>query len=222
VSVTYITSDVYDNGVAATSKTWTAMSIGTADANRTVIVGITKANGTGHVITGVTIDGVTATQLATVASATTVSADFWAAAVPTHTTADIVVTSSHVRMGISVFSAIAPVATPDRNVVSAGTTPWSTTIDVDANGYVIGVVYGNQGGASTNPRHGAGLATVPAGGLARSVGVSVGTDDLTWTGLTEQYDTPHGGAASPTASDWAVVIALHDFIPRRTLMGTGL
>lgn len=188
------------------------MSIGTADVNRTVIVGITKANGSGHVITGVTIDGVTATQMVTVQNASTVSVDFWAAAVPTHTTADIVVTSSHRQMGISVFSAISPAALPDRSVVSVGTTPWTgNTIDVDTNGYLLGVAFGNEGGGTTSQRHSAALQSIPAGETARPVGVSVGTNDLTWTGLTEQYDAAYTGTpGSTSAADWAAVIALHD------------
>lgn len=83
---------------STTTYTFSAQPIGTAAADRWVIVGAIVVSSS---ITGVTIGGITATQIEYLSS-TAPRLGFWAALVPTGTTANIVVTTSTSANGMHI------------------------------------------------------------------------------------------------------------------------
>lgn len=124
-SVTSATND-------ASSYTFSNINIGAPDANRYVVVGFSASTGTASItISSVTIAGVTATLLEKAEySATLASRDsgIYIAAVPTGTTATIVITFSGTmsRIGLNVY----------RLVGITSTTPQDTTVVTGAAGTV--------------------------------------------------------------------------------------
>jgi hypothetical protein len=151
--------------------TFTDVAIGTADASRIVAAMFShRASGT---IGSVTIGGVGAT-LIKAQTAGTSAAYIYAAAVPTGTTATVIITmsagsSSRCGLGlVSIYDA-SGVAASDSD--SSTAEPASVTLTVPTNGVVIGYVWANS--ATT----------------------------YTWTGLTERFDTAvestliHSGAS---------------------------
>lgn len=138
------TADGQLNFTGTTTGTITNMPIGTEAADRLVFVGIelVDGNSASAFITGVTIGGVTAAALAdNVDSSTCQSVIYWAA-VPTGTTANVVMTvansSGDVFVNYSGFRAVgANTTTP---VTSSSATD-------DADGAVSGSVTVGSGGA---------------------------------------------------------------------------
>jgi hypothetical protein len=177
-AITYVSSNSNESNL--TTYTFSAQSIGTAAADRFVIVGCYAPRNTSTcTITDVTIGGITATQLVQSKDASAFS-DFaiYGASVPTGTTADVVVTLSAApdRFGIDVFAATAlssttPTATQTDNTASVNL---SKSITVQANGFILGCS-GNENTAATH----------------------------TWTNLTERLDqaTGTGGSSQTSASD---------------------
>jgi hypothetical protein len=113
---------------SSATLTFTGMGIGTADANRVVAVGIFVQGFIGTV-TGVTIGGVSATQVTgAAASVTSIQTDIWYASVPTGTTATVVVTmntSQQYSMAVTAFRIIT--ATPTAGTGGSGTQGFGTT-----------------------------------------------------------------------------------------------
>lgn len=170
------TATAFQNITAGnSSSTFTAVAIGAAAADRLVFVQIGNLPDnadSGNLITGVTIGGVTATQA--VQSSFFFGLlynDWWWAAVPTGTTANIVITITSAVSGTGTF------AINVYRVTGANTTsPVSSTKTVDD---------------TTNPF---GSITVLSGGIALG-GVygpdesSIQTITTVWTNLTEDTDT---------------------------------
>lgn len=132
----------------ATTYTFSAQNLGTADADRYIIVCASgRSNATGRTISTITIGGVSATI---VCSATrddgginSIAIAIAIAAVPTGTTGDIVVTysGSMLRSAIQAYRAVdINSATPTDTVTSnTGTTATSAgALDVAAGGFAIG------------------------------------------------------------------------------------
>lgn len=127
----------------ATSYTFTGLSLGTAAANRYIVVGIGARSASTPTITGVTVAGVAATSLYQYVSNTSM-AGFFIVPLPTGTTGDITINFdvTIVRMGISVWSV--------SNLVYP-TTPTSTygiangsgtaTINTGAGSVALGMFY---------------------------------------------------------------------------------
>lgn len=169
VSLTYhVTQDA-----AHTTYTFTAAAIGSAAADRCVVVGVGGVNGSSRTISSVTIGGVSATSIAFVEGSgggAFVPSGLFAAVVPTGTTGDVVVTYSGAasRASIGVWAAY--------NVVAC-TTPTDTVTSV------------------ANPQ--TGLIDISAGGIA--IGYShvfgAGSPTFTWTNLTENFDEVVGVSA---------------------------
>lgn len=92
---------------AATSHTFTAQSIGATGTNRVIIVAISCYSGASGTLSSATIGGVAATICVQAAGTTTIAAII-AAAVPTGTTADIVLnwSSSDQNVAIAVYRAV--------------------------------------------------------------------------------------------------------------------
>lgn len=166
-TVSYVTSSILNTG-SATSGTFTGISIGAADTNRTVFA-VLCYNSTGGgtpVITGATINGTTATSLGGAGAGNTCVYIF-ALKVTTGTTANIVATISTPGTGgylvASIYRAV-NVTTLAANALATWNTSKTATLNV--TGSAVGFVIG---GASDDN--------------------STGT---TWTGLTSNYSALGG------------------------------
>ena len=119
----------FDN-TSRTTYTFSNMDIGTADDNRYVVISASMSS-TNNVETptSVTIGGVSAKEIYSYGDESTVvypmSIAYWAALVPTGTTADVVVTysSSRYAASLSVWSIVG----------MTSTTPYDTASDVSSN-----------------------------------------------------------------------------------------
>jgi hypothetical protein len=163
-SVSYVTNST--TGVDGSSTTYTATSIGTADADRTVViaVGARFTNSTPSTVTAVTVGGNSASELcqtSSVAGSSQVVAGLFAINVAAGTTADIVVTLSQsaARQGIGVYRCTGIGTTPNDTAISSAS-DGAGAVDVTAGGAVIGVVANTLNSATS-----------------------------TWTGLIEDFDT---------------------------------
>jgi len=176
-AITYALTDSGVSGSAAVTNTYSTKSIGAADAGRTVIVGV-SSNGT-NIVTGMTIGGVSATEL-TVFTGTNNTSSVWAAAVPSGTTADIVITNagSGAATGIAVYRAL--------NVGSL-------------------TAYTAGGSAVADPM----TATVfaPAGSAIFAAGGGYSPTSFTWTGVTEDTDLGAVASGEDKATHGSIAIA---------------
>jgi hypothetical protein len=171
------------SGADASSYTFTSADIGTADADRTVVVAVaSRKSGATTTITGVTVGGVSATELVQVSNfaTNTCVAGLYAINVASGTSADIVVTFADpmLRCGIGVYRCTGISTTPNDTATSA-TSGASVNVDVTAGGAAIGVAS-------------AGTTSQPA---------------CTWTVVGEHYDgrigaevSIHSGASAEFAS----------------------
>lgn len=143
--------EVRTDNTQTTSKTFTAMDIGAASADRLVIVSITCSTSfttAARWPTGVTIGGVTATQIAEYHDTATSggSASIWCANVPSGTTADVVLTNSggflnYNRFSVATYRAVGLASfTPDSFGGQTGS-PASASISYSNMGVVIGVAH---------------------------------------------------------------------------------
>lgn len=147
-----------------TIYTFASQNLGTADADRYIIVGIQSRLSAGpHTVSSVTVGGVSATPVVTADRGTNSRGSIYIAAVPTGTTGDVVVTLSTgiLRCGIALWRAV--------GIDSATPTDTETSV------------------AETNDP--AGSIDVPAGGFAVGVGLTNALTTATWTGLNEDSDT---------------------------------
>lgn len=170
LTVSYVTTvaSVTDG----TSFTFSGASIGAETAARVVIMAIGAGSGvsTAMTITGVTVAGNAATEQVTIADSggtDTERSSIYAIAVPSGTTADIVVTTSHTARYCAVAVYIADLASITKSASATNTVePIVMSIDVAAGGFVI------------------------ATGQTRNDG---GSNTYTVTGLTEDIDYDYGG-----------------------------
>ena len=151
----------------ASSYSFSSQAIGTAAANRYVIVGICLRRSfdtTTTTITGVTVGGISATQAVTIGVAQAGAyhrGSLYIVNVPTGTTATVAITLniSATRLGIGVWSAYdISSSTPTDTATSTDVSSQTLDLDVDANGFAIGVNYAN------------------------------GAPALSWSGLTERFE----------------------------------
>lgn len=173
----------------ASSYTFSAASIGTAESNRIVVVAVWARSASSVSISSVTIGGVAATEIVTALGTGTAFSrlSIYALNVTSGTTADIVVNCSAgcVRAGIGVwrFSGQA----------SPSTTAHATTTDTTASSNAL-----------------SGTINIPAGGTAVAVSADGGGTTLTcvWTGATERYDTGVEGVNGFTGASKDSAIAI--------------
>jgi hypothetical protein len=146
----------------STAYTFSGKTIGTAASNRSVIVGVQGGDGTATVST-LTVGGVSASYVTRVQNGSQ-TMELWKAAVPTGTTADVVVTWSggqnRCAMGCGAAYGAATSATA---TASSTANPMAASLAIPANGFGLG--YGCDGGSG-------------------------GT--YTWTNLTEAFDAAAG------------------------------
>jgi hypothetical protein len=168
----------YSSDSDDTSYTNSAAALGTADADRYVVVAIPIYQGTSNItISSVTVGGVSATKIHgetfDSGGGNRSLVDYWKVNVPTGTTGDIVITPSGTapRMSFSWWTCIGDVQIMDKQVhkaVSTGTENVLTvTLQRPDNGFVLAAVT-SQGDA--------------------------GDPTYTWggTGITERYETGYG------------------------------
>lgn len=171
VTATYIGNATNENDL--TTYTFSGQSIGTAAADRIVVVGVHHNSGGDIDISSVTIGGNAATAIVTAKdlATNTTTAALYALLVPTGTTADIVVTLSAagaVRAGIGVwningkFDSIAAFHTAS----ATSGDPTSVSLNIPDQGCVIAV----------------------------ATQANAGTVTVTWSGTTERYDQVMGTA----------------------------
>jgi hypothetical protein len=182
----------YSSDSDAASYTNSGAALGTADADRYVIVAIPLFTGVSNLtISSVTIGGVSATKIngETFYSATSTNrslVDFWKANVPTGTTGDIVITPSTTapRMSASWWTCIGDVAIIDTQAdIATNVTPdnsLTVTSKRPSNGFVLAAITGQ--GDSGDPT-------------------------FTWggTGITEKHETGYGdtdGAHGSASGDF--------------------
>jgi len=128
------------------SYTFSTKSFGTASSDRRMIVGVSApANTNFGTITGMTIGGVTATQLVQTEDADGYS-DFaiYGADVPTGATGDVVVTlsASPDRCGIAIFATtgILSLTPTDTGTVNTASVDLTDSINVSSGGIIVGFV----------------------------------------------------------------------------------
>lgn len=162
------------SNTASTTFTFTSVSIGTASSTRYVVVAMI-AQGASASPTSVTVGGISATSAAAAVTSSN-RAELWIAAVPTGTTANIVVTfaASTTRCAVGSFSVYDITSTtPVNTATSSGSTSMTLSVNTNANSVVIGTAF-SSGSAP----------------------------DATWVGVTESYDTDSfssGGGRTATA-----------------------
>lgn len=174
VAITFVAGTTTGND--GSSYTFSGQSIGTADADRTVVVAVgSRKAGAATTITGVTVGGNAATQLVQQSNTVTNTCvvGLYAIDVASGTTADIVVTfgASMIRCGISVYRVLGISTTPHDTATSTSSPNLDTSIDVTADGGIIGVAFGG----STGPL-------------------------FTWSGITQDYDESVGAEVSAFSS----------------------
>lgn len=148
----------------ASSYTFSSVSLGTADADRHILVATGARASSARTITGVTIAGISATELRD-SSADQTNGSLWIAAVPSGTTGNIVLTYSGtmVRAHIAVFRLVGinptPVDVDSHGIAGSSSAARTVTLDSVAGGYAVGAYVAS--GASTT---------------------------ASWSGVTEDYD----------------------------------
>lgn len=162
-------------GADNTTYTFAAVDIGTAAADRRVIVAITANSnaGAGAAISSATIGGITADIIVEHMAVSASSSHIFMAEVPTGTTADIVVTfaAAQIRAGIGVWSVTGLTNPIPTDTVSTATSPAVLDLDVLEGGFIIGVAY-----AASDP-------------------------EMTWAGGTERYEANIEGSTDHSGAD---------------------
>lgn len=173
------------NILAAETHTYSSLSIGAASSRRTVLV--VAYGGDGSTVSGVTVGGVSATEVAAQASG---KLKIFALAVPTGTTATVVMTCS----GFSSTDCVAIFATYDLRSTTPvdvttpaedSATSKTLTLSTAANGVTIGFCHKN---------------TIDETATA-----------ATWSGMTEHCDVPmwrnrySAASAGPTTAETRAV-----------------
>ena len=136
-------SYLWSGSISAASYTWTGMAIGAAASDRWVIAALLINNNGAQYLASVTIGGVAATLLYSAPAAGTarVRFEYWAAPVPTGTTANVAVTSDGGSMWDGACATYYCAGEPtffdgEHDATYTGTT-FSVAIDVPEGGAVI-------------------------------------------------------------------------------------
>tara|TARA_Y100000296_G_scaffold71733_1_gene87474 strand:+ start:30 stop:692 length:663 start_codon:yes stop_codon:yes gene_type:complete len=150
----------------ATSKTFSSIGLGTAASDRIIVVGVGSNSGAGgHVISGVTVAGDSATEIVSIRDAET-RASIYAVALSSGTSGDVVVSTDNNSevMGIGVYA-----------MFGASITPTDTD-------------------STINPVQDLGLSVAKGGVAIAHAHDTSAQNGVTWTGLTERYDEVMNGA----------------------------
>lgn len=153
--LSYQTSSAQESSTA--TNTFSSLSVGSASANRYVIVGtVGRTGSTGTTITSVTIGGITATSIASLVVAGSGSGENFAsihiALVPTGTTATVVVTTSTTLARCAVVVWTATGLKNSGAATASGTSsaaPLTATFNVGGGGFAVGVGFTQSATSST-------------------------------------------------------------------------
>jgi hypothetical protein len=162
-----------------TTYTFSSQAIGTATSDRKIVIAVTADGGSARVST-LTVGGVSATVADNTIAAGADDMEVWQAAVPSGTTADVVVVWSTgvSRCGVGLFAvAGAPLRLYDVSTDVTNSGALTTTISCPAGGVIIGAA---QNGANAS---------------------------YTWAGITERYDETIEGTISHTGASLAFASA---------------
>ena len=138
-------SYLWSGSISAASYTWTGMAIGPAASDRWVIAALLINNNGAQYLASVTIGGVAATLLYSAPAAGTarVRFEYWAAPVPTGTTANVAVTSDGGSMWdgacATYYCAGEPTFYAGQHDNTYTATTFSVAIDVPEGGAVIAI-----------------------------------------------------------------------------------
>lgn len=196
-------SSAFNSSTAGTSYTASARDIGSAPSGnkRHVIAAVEVwANSTARNISTVTIGGIAATALFASAKQNNAAANgqaqiqYWAAEVPTGTTADVIVTTSSSVAWVQIDTQVIygyPNATITPFHFAAASSATATgvlsgALNVPAGGIALGAALG-QGGTDVRGTLAASLTASAATGVAITATPAQG--DWAWTGITERQDT---------------------------------
>lgn len=175
--VTYVSNA--SSTANATGYTFSGQAIGTANANRQVIVGTSAQRSTGspQATPTVTIGGVSATEVVGKASTDALYAALFVANVPSGTTADIVVTwpQSSNSCDIGVW-AINTANFYVRDIISSNASPGTDTLsNMSGDGFVVAYCGWNTASA-----------------------------DVTWVGATEDFDISNAESANASGASSSI------------------
>jgi hypothetical protein len=157
-ALNYVTNSSIDRSLSTASFTFSNISIGAADSNRIVVfgVGVFAANTSLGSLGSITVNGNAATQIAVSSGLTNTSRTYiYAAAVPTGTTANFVVSHSvATTCGIAIYRMISRSLqlTPFATGVGAAedaTSPVTASVNTSFNGAVVSIIYGINNGTTT-------------------------------------------------------------------------
>ncbi|MBN9497866.1 MAG: hypothetical protein J0H39_14005 [Alphaproteobacteria bacterium] len=171
-SVTNVAHDTQNT--ALTTYTFSSLSLGAADATRRIVVAIAGQRlGSPAEVSSVTVAGISASRVKVqqTGNGNDHTVELWAAAVPTGTSGNVVVTfnTGHLRCSVSVFRLLDAAATAHATSSATNSSAAvSAAIDIPADGVAIAAAYDN------------------------------GNTTYTWTNLTERTD--QGGAGNNTLS----------------------
>lgn len=200
---------VVGSGVVAAdqaSYTFSGVSFGAADADRTLILAVTYRGGTLFTPTSITIGGVAATLAAesrNSASGNSTTAALYYASVPNGTSGDVVLAFAGTlnRCGIVLYRAIGvdglvPYAT-DTATLAAGSGSMNGTLSFTEFGFTIGTAYA---AASANQMT-TSASQLTSQGFASTVTAASAAGNTTWSGATEDVDVVMevGGTSAPQA-----------------------
>jgi len=164
-TIEYTDADSSDD--TASSYTFSSAAIGAEAANRKVVIAITAAGSTNGVLSGVTVGGSSATERINFRYYSTISA-FYDIELATGTAEDIVVSlsgnKSHSSIGVWAAYGFATGTPSDTSTGAIAT----DTVDI--------------------------TMTIPAkGGAIAAANIAGGSISVSWTGLTEDFETHYGG-----------------------------
>lgn len=175
-------------GTNATAYTFSSQSLGTADADRYIIVGIvSRDTGQSTTLDSVTIGGVSATIVVNHRNldggGNTSFAAIAVANVPTGTTGDVVVTFSQetLRCGIGMWRTVGIDTTPTDTGGSSADDP-TTSLDVSAGGIAVGIAMASNG-----------TSTTTWAGLTEDWDDSTDVESTTYTGASDDFATIQSG-----------------------------
>ena len=165
-----------ESSADATSYTFSSTALGTAAANRTIVVAVGyHSSGSVVAINSITVGGTGLSSTLSTAEST-MQTQIWEGDITTGTSEDIVVTfaSGVTRVGIGVWAVYGVGASDDNSSVNWPTE--STDINISAGGVAIGYVINHSNNAA-----------------------------VSWTNMTERFDdvidyTSHSGADTSSAT----------------------
>jgi hypothetical protein len=184
------------NSTTSLGYSFSSLNLGTASADRHIVVGIAGQAGSAGAVSAVTIAGITAAQVFSVSSST-VTVAFWIAAVPTGTSGTVAVTwaAQRARCAVVVWAItglLSTTAVDTGSEVNSGTAALNDNVDIDAGGVCLAMAYDAGTGSRT----------------------------WTWSGISEVLDTTFASGRSYTGASANFASAQSGFAVQTTPSGS--